>query len=75
MKLRCTLITAAALAAAAAGCANQIDSDGARAVLSGRERDSVLARSALPGAQTVGRALDQNDCAAARASILDSLPH
>lgn len=72
MKLGSTLITLAVLAAAS-GCANQVDSDGARTMLSGGERDSVLARSALPGAATVGRALDQSDRAADQAAFLDSL--
>ena len=41
--------------------------------LTERQRDSVLARSGLPGATTVGRALEVSDDAAARAAALDSL--
>jgi hypothetical protein len=56
------------------GCANQFDSDSTKAALTGHERDSVLARSELPGAATVGRALHENDRAAQRAASLDSIP-
>ena len=62
------------LAALVAGCANQLDSDSTRAALTGHQRDSVLAQSELPGAATVGRALDENDHAAERAAALDSVP-
>ena len=40
----------------------------ARAPLTERQRDSVLARSALPGAPVVGRALEVSDHAADRAA-------
>ena len=66
-----SLLIAAGLCA---GCANQFDSDSAKAALTAHQRDSVLARSELPGAATVGRALDENDRAAQRAASLDSLP-
>ena len=39
-----------------------------RAPLTERQRDSVLARSGLPGAPVVGRALDASDRAADRAA-------
>ena len=57
-----------------AGCGNTFDSDSTKTALTGHERDSVLARSELPGAATVGRALDENDRAAKRAATLDSIP-
>ena len=55
---------------AAIGCAksNTI----ARAPLSERERDSVLARSGLPGADVVGRAMNASDRAAVRADKMDA---
>ena len=40
----------------------------ARAPLTERQRDSVLARSGLPGAPVVGRALDVSDRATDRAA-------
>jgi hypothetical protein len=55
------------------GCANAIDSDSVRTALSQRERDSLLAGSALPGSRAVGRALDHSDVARKRAAALDSL--
>jgi hypothetical protein len=48
------------------GCSPQ--SRSARAPLTERQRDSVLAQSALPGASVVGRALDASDRAADRAA-------
>jgi len=61
-------------AAMVTGCANQFDADSTKAALTAHQRDSVLARSDLPGAATVGRALDENDRAAQRAASLDSIP-
>jgi hypothetical protein len=55
------------------GCANQLDPDAVRAGLAERDRDSVLAGSAVPGAGAVGRALAESDRAARRAASLDSL--
>ena len=43
-----------------AGCAPRAERS-ARAPLTERQRDSVLARSSLPGARVVGRALDVSD--------------
>lgn len=59
----------AVLAAALLGAAGCAPGSGpaARAPLTERQRDSVLARSALPGAPVVGRALDVSDRAADRA--------
>ena len=72
-----TIPVFALLVALCAGCAPRAD-QAARAPLTERQRDSVLARSSLPGASTVGRALDASDRAAARASSLgaaDSMFH
>jgi hypothetical protein len=41
--------------------------------LRGRQRDSVIAESKLPGAKGVRRALDVSDAAAARVAPVDSL--
>jgi hypothetical protein len=42
--------------------------------LTERERDSILARSSLPGAAVVGRAMAVSDRSARRAAAMDSLP-
>jgi len=67
--LAVTLFVSVALAS---GCGNSPQRSAAPA-LTDRERDSVLAQSGLPGAATVGRALQVNDGAAARAAVLDSI--
>lgn len=64
-----------ALASLVAGCA-QRSQPAAKAPLTERQRDSILARSALPGAPVVGRALEISDRAAdhaADAAAADSL--
>ncbi|MBI1796266.1 MAG: hypothetical protein HY076_04725 [Candidatus Eisenbacteria bacterium] len=68
------IVTLAVLAAA--GCAKS--SSTARAPLTERQRDSVLAQSGLPGSDVVGRAMQVTDAAARRADKMnaaDSLPH
>ena len=65
------------LLAGAAGCAPRAERS-ARVPLTERQRDSILARSSLPGATVVGRALDVSDRAAdhaAGAAAADSLFH
>jgi hypothetical protein len=57
------------LALALMGCGRSTT----KASLSERQRDSVISRSSLPGASTVGRALEQSDAASQRAANLDSL--
>ena len=63
--------------AAVAGCSGSSDRS-TRAPLTERQRDSVLARTSLPGASTVGRAMDASDDQARRAAAtnaqVDSLP-
>ena len=56
---------------AVAGCSSRADR-AASPPLTERQRDSVLARSGLPGAQVVGRALDVSDRAAERAAGSDA---
>lgn len=41
--------------------------------MSERQRDSAIAKSQLPGAGTVGKALAASDSASARAARIDSL--
>ncbi|MEO5988334.1 MAG: hypothetical protein ABIU54_02970 [Candidatus Eisenbacteria bacterium] len=53
------------------GCGVKDDKPASR--LTQAERDTVLARSALPGASVVQRALDVNGVAAERATGLDSI--
>jgi hypothetical protein len=64
------------VALALGGCAKSQDST---RTLTERQRDSVLSRSSLPGASTVGRAQGASDGAARRAASMnaqvDSLPH
>lgn len=60
------IITALALLALA-GCAPRSE-PAARAPLTERQRDSILARSGLPGATVVGRALEVSDQAVDRAA-------
>jgi len=56
-----------------AGCGNMFSSDEVQSTLTERQRDSVLARSALPGSGTVGRALEHSDRAARRSADIDSI--
>jgi hypothetical protein len=72
---RWALLAAFAAATLVSGCANLVDSESARTALSTRQRDSTLAESALPGAATVGRALERSDDALVRSAALDSLTH
>jgi hypothetical protein len=60
------------LAALLTGCG--ASGGASKPALSERGRDSVIARSSLPGAGVVGRALDESDAASRRAASLDSLP-
>ena len=55
------------LIACSAGCA-QRSQPTARAPLTERQRDSIIAKSSLPGAPVVGRALNVSDQSAAHAS-------
>jgi len=65
--------------ACSAGCAPKAEKPTISVPLTERQRDSILARSALPGAQVVGRALDISDKsaehAAAENAAVDTLFH
>ena len=57
-----------------AACSNKPQQAGNnRDTMTQRQKDSVLAQSALPGAQGVGKALAASDSARARQARLDSL--
>jgi hypothetical protein len=61
---------AIAIAIGVTGCGSH--DHAARAPLTERQRDSVLAQSPLPGASVVGRALTVSDRASARADKMDA---
>jgi hypothetical protein len=68
----------AALAAAVAlgvwACGQSAgDTQSAADTLSRRQRDSIISTMPIPGARGVGRALDAQDAARARAEQLDSI--
>lgn len=66
------LFAACAVTCAVPGCSRETGADRKSAPLSERQRDSVISKSRLPGALTVGAALDAADSAAARAARADS---
>ena len=71
------LLVLAVVAVCFAGCAPKARPPVVNVPLTERQRDSILARSGLPGAQVVGRALDVSDKsadhAAAENAAADSL--
>ncbi len=75
--MRWTLTLAVVMLILAAGCSDQKTETTKH--LTEHQRDSVLAKSSLPGASAVGRAMDAGDREASRAADLgaqlDSLPH
>jgi hypothetical protein len=66
-----TLAAVALLLLGALSCAPR-SGQASRTPLTGRQRDSVLARSILPGAPVVGRAMEVSDRAAVRAAGADA---
>ena len=69
--MRTTFALASLALLVLAGCSSPTERSSG-AALTERQRDSVLARSGLPGAQVVGRALDVSDRAAERAAGSDA---
>ena len=67
------LALALGLAPALAGCGRHSGDTKPASRLTEAQRDTALARSSLPGASTVGRALDVAGKGAARSAQLDSL--
>lgn len=66
-----TLIIGLVLAAA---CGRSGSGDASRDTLSERQHDSILAKSSIPGASAVGRALKAADSTNARIHATDSVP-
>lgn len=68
------LLVAVGVLASLGGCSRSHETR----ALTERQRDSVLSRSSLPGASTVGRAMSTSDAEARRAAGMnaqvDSLP-
>lgn len=56
-----------------AGCAGHSSTPKPASTLTEAQRDSAIARSSLPGASTVGRALDVSGQGAGHSAQLDSL--
>lgn len=73
MKMRrpAAALVVIALAAPLVGCGSHEDKPASS--LTEAERDTALARSELPGAAVVGRALEVNGVAAVRAAGADSV--
>ena len=72
-RLMARLLAAGVMILALAACSKHSGADGSSPAVSERQRDSAIAKSPLPGAGTVGRALAASDSASARAARADSL--
>jgi uncharacterized lipoprotein len=70
---RARALAAVIIALVLAACSKHSETDRSRPAMNERRRDSTIAKSHLPGAGTVGKALAVSDSAAARASRVDSL--
>ena len=73
LQLRRLLVIAALLLCAFVGCSKRSGADHGRPAMSERQRDSTIAKSRLPGAGVVGKALAVSDSTAAREARVDSL--
>jgi len=69
----CVLVLGLMLACA--GCARHASESRPASTLTEAQRDTAIARSTLPGAATVGKALELNGRSAARSAALDTLSH
>ena len=69
------LVVAGMLLCALAACSKNSGADHGRLGLSERQRDSTIAKSRLPGAGVVGKAMAVSDSTAAREARIDSLMH
>jgi hypothetical protein len=65
------LLLGAVLSFSFVGCAKDDTAD-ARSKMTEREKDSLIARSPIPGAKAVGKAMTTADSATARMSRIDS---
>ena len=68
-----TLLLAVSFLALAAGCAQHASEHRPASTLTEAQRDSAIARSSLPGAAVVGRALDVSGQGTNHAASMDSL--
>jgi len=74
MRHRTRALLAAAAALGVWACGESAgDAASATDTLTRRQRDSIIATMPIPGAGAVGRALDAQDAARARADQLDSI--
>ena len=71
MSKRGFAVTAAVLTLVA-GCTKE--SEQTKSTLSEREKDSIIARSQIPGAKAVQKAMTTADSAAARQARIDTAP-
>jgi len=72
--MRLSILLLALLAGCGGGSTSAIaDSTHAADTLTRRQKDSIIAQSAIPGASGVGKALSAQDTGAARARVLDSI--
>ena len=67
------LLAAGVIILAPHACSKHSGSEHSSPAMSERQRDSAIAKSQLPGAGTVGKALAASDSASARAARADSL--
>jgi hypothetical protein len=74
MRSAAAIITVLVLLAVA-GCAGHSSTPKPVSTLTEAQRDSAIARSSLPGADVVGRALAVSGQSAGRSARLDSLSH
>jgi hypothetical protein len=66
------ILAAALVSCVCIACAKDDTAANRRDTMTQRQRDSVLAQSAIPGAQGVGKAMNAADSAKARQAQLDS---
>ena len=66
-------LVAGVMILASPACSKRSDAEHSSPAMSERQRDSAIAKSQLPGAGTVGKALAASDSASARAARADSL--
>lgn len=77
IRMLAAALSLALVLAGVGGCSNapRPDENASGSTLSESQRDSVLARSNVPGASAVGRAFDAAGKEAAHAGQMDSLSH
>jgi outer membrane lipoprotein SlyB len=71
MSKRSLLLSAALISVSLVGCAKD-DTQDARANMTERQKDSLIARSPIPGAKAVNKAMITADSATARQTRIDS---